>query len=174
MLPHRDYFGQTALQDIQLLNGEIVFSTAAIAKEFASRGNKAMQSVIYDPQIAPIYQSVIEILRDGLRDGWITKSDLLSSDDHVFELFKTKRYEYDAKYFRIFSDRYNAVVVGEDDAYDFKFIKLKSRYFDPKVRVSADEVKRVSEIDAEFKASLEEYIEIFQEAKRGINLKLVF
>lgn len=172
--PRRDQFGAIAIKDIELLDGEIVFKTLEVAREYAERGNKAMRHLIYDPKIAVVYQSVIEILRDGLTDGWISRQDLLSTDEHVFDLFRQKRDEYPEKYFRVFSDRYNVAIVGEEEMHDFRFVKLKSRYFDPRVKVGIQEVKRVSELNAEFRASLEKYIEIFQEAKRGVNLRLIF
>src|SRR5690606_35903223 len=100
---------------------------------FASRGNRAMWQVIYDPQIAVIYQSTIEILRAGLREKWITEEDLLSTDKHVFNIMNTNRDRFESKYFKVFENQFNTAVTVDGKDADFVHTKLKARYFDPRV-----------------------------------------
>ncbi len=174
VVPQNDNFGAKALSDIELIDGEIVFKTKSIAKEFAKRGNRAMWHVIYDPQIVVVYQAIVEILRIGMKDGWITKKDLLSTDDDMMKLIKSKSQEYKPEYLKVFTHRYSTVVTENDEPHDFKAKKLKARYFDPRVMIKPGETKRISEIDPEAKLLLEKYSKIFEDAKKEVGLKLMF
>ncbi len=173
VIPAGDNFGSIVLNNVEVFNGEIIFTSPEVAKEFSDRGNKAMWQVIYDPQIAVVYQSVINILKDGLNDGWITKHNLLGTDNDLFKLFQQRLDQYDSKYFRVFNERYNTVIVGDNEKYDFRHIKLKARYFDPRVKIN-NELKRISEINEESRKTLEKYRELFERSKTGVNIRLIY
>ncbi len=168
-----DHFGKKVIENATLHNGQIAFKDVDVAKEFASRGNKAMWHVIYDPQIAVIYQATIDILRAGLKDGWITEADLLLTDAHVFNLMRQNRDKFESKYFRVFENQFNTVIASDESDADFVHTKLKARYFDPKVLIEG-EIKKVSELDAEFKSELNKFIQIFEDRKKGLPIKVIF
>jgi hypothetical protein len=175
VVPKADKFGKRALEAIKIIDGEIVFTDKDIAKEFAERGNRAMWHVIYDPQIAVIYQSLIELLRMGINNGWLTRKELLKTDREVFELIKTHESQFDSKYMRVFEEIYNTAVVDSDHGdYDFKHVKLKARYFDPRVELADGKLMRISEIDKNSKKFLEKYKQIFEDRKEGIGIRLIY
>ncbi len=164
-------FGKTVLDNIILMGRNIIFKNTDIAKEFALTGLEAMWNVIYEPNVAVVYQSLIEIIRDGLTEGWLTDKELCSDDETVFKIFRANKYRFDSKYFDIFEKPYR-VIQGDLRDHDFKHIKLKARYFDPMVLVD-NQTKRVSDLDDDFRNKLEEWKELFENRKDGAYYKIV-
>lgn len=95
VMHYDDNFGAEVLNSIKIIDGEIVFENQETAKEFSLRANQAMYFVIYEPTIAVVYQSLIEILRDCIIDGWLTEPDLVGTDAEVFEIIQKNKNNLD-------------------------------------------------------------------------------
>ncbi len=121
------------LTDIAIDEQGMYFNSLELASKFAEMGNKAMWLVIYDPNIAVVYQSLIEMLRIGIKDGWLSTEDFMKTDKHVVDKIKTRKKLLPEKYIKVLEEKY--VVEETDEKHsDFKFMKHKIRYFDPRVK----------------------------------------
>lgn len=177
----RDYFFATnefsdlptRLLDSVSIDAEgLHFKSLEDAKKFGEIGNKAMRHVIYEPVLVIVYQSIIEIIRIGLNKGWLTEVDFLKTDKHVISKIMQNKNEIPEKYTKVFTEKY-IVEETTEEHYDFKFVKLKSRYFDPRIKLD-NKSQRVSELDVTFKTELDEYVTLFERAKLGIYYKIEF
>jgi len=61
----------------------------------------------------------------------------------------------------------------KEGEHDFNHIKLKVRYFDPRIRIDG-EIKPLTEVDKEFRQKLEPMKIRFEERKKGKFFKVVF
>jgi uncharacterized protein len=166
-------FGKHVLKNIYLNDHKIVFNNINIARKYSLVGLKAMWNVIYDPKVAVVYQSIIEMLRTGLTEKWITEDDLFRDDMHLLKIFKKHKNKFPDIYIRIFEKPYKAQIVQKNAKYDFFHIKLKARYFDPLVSWD-NKVLHLSECDNEFKVKLAKDVQKFEERKSGIFIKVNF
>lgn len=166
-------FGEKVINNLSVTGNGIVFTKIDIARKYALMGLEAMWRVIYDPRVAVVYQSITEILRSGLQDGWITEKLLMTDDHTVFEIIKKNKGAFPKKYIKIFEFPFSAKIVKKGESYDFFHIKLKARYFDPPILVGKKTV-RLSEVDSTFKKSLDEKIKIFEDRKKGVYIKVDF
>ncbi len=177
----RDYFFATnaftdlpirLLEDVETDEEGMYFKTTDSAVSFAETGNKAMWHVIYEPSVAIVYQSLIEMIRLGLEQNWLSTQDFMQTDKHVIEKMQQNKATIPEKYISVLNREFT-VEESPKDKCDFEFIKLKSRYFDPRVKTE-NGFARASELNAEFKASLNDYIKLFARAKTGIYYKVEF
>lgn len=165
-----DNFPQKALNDISRQDGKIIFHSVEIAEEFAKRGLKAMWNVIYDPKVAIIYQSAIELLREGMHEGTITPEHLIGTDSELMKVILEKAETFDSKYIKVFKQTFKAEIVSEDP-YDFMHVKLKARYFDPLVFYEG-RVEQLSVHQPSYKVILEEYKEKFAKRIDGEKIRV--
>ena len=177
----RDYYFATndfndlplkLLKDLGTDDQGIYFNSVGLARTFAETGNKAQECVVYEPSLAIIYQSLINTIRIGFKEKWLSDNDFLKTDKHIIEIMMQHKTSLPEKYIGVFNQKFTVEETTKEDA-DFEFIKLKSRYFDPRVKTNLG-TRRVSELDSDFKAELEKYIAMFERAKSGIYYKVKF
>ncbi|OGM30056.1 hypothetical protein A2630_02365 [Candidatus Woesebacteria bacterium RIFCSPHIGHO2_01_FULL_44_10] len=177
----RDYVGATnkkrslglkALKAIRLEGRDVVFTNTKVTKEFALTGLQAMWFVIYEPSVAVVYQAVIEMIRLGVKDGWITEDDLFENDSFLLTKFKRNRNRIPAQYVNIFLKPF-IVKNGSQEDHDFHHVKLKARFFDPTVLTEGHKV-RLSKVDRDFAQELKHWIDIFEKGKSGQYYKIAF
>lgn len=166
-------FAGVALEDLERDDEGIYFKNLEIAEEFARTGNEAMWYVIYEPKVVAVYQSIIDIVRQGLSEGWLTESDFFGTDIQVFDKFRKNFDKVPQKYSRVFIENYRVEEVKDENDADLHFVKLKARYFDPRVKTVGG-MKAVSELSSDYKLSLEETKNKFNRAKEGIYYKIIF
>lgn len=166
-------FGLEVLDNLKIRDRLIVFTNKPIARRFAITGLKAMWKVIYDPKVAVVYQSLIEIIRVGLNDGWLNKKDLKQDDKYVFNKIKENRIKFPSLYLKIFERPFIAREVEKSEKYDFYHVKLRSRYFDPLV-LTKGKILNLSKFDKIYKQELDKYSMIFEKRKKGIGIKVNF
>jgi uncharacterized protein len=164
--------GKRVLDSIELNGRDIVFTDLDVAVEFSLKGVKAMWEVIYEPSVAVVYQSLIEMIRLGMKEGWLKEEALFGDDAAVLEILKKNREKYDRKYIDIFEKKFTVEPSSEAEA-DLKHVKLKARYFDPFVKTDKG-LKQASELSPKLKAELEKMSQIFEERKGGVFYRIVF
>jgi len=156
--------GLKVLHNIKLVHRQIVFTNPRVAKEFALTGLEAMKKVIYNPLNIPVYQTLVEIIRQGISESWLTEEIMFEDDMYVLKIIKDNRKRLEEKYYKIFTTPYKVILVSKDKTHDFHFIKLKVRYFDPLVFYNDTPIK-LSFIDSEFTKVLKKKIQLFKIAK---------
>lgn len=166
-------FGLEVLKNVRLKNRSIVFTSKLVARKYALTALKAMWKVIYDPKVAVVYQSLIEIIRVGLNDGWLNKKDLNQDDKYVFNKIKENRIKFSSLYLKIFERAFVAKEVNGNEKHDFYHVKLRSRYFDPLV-LRKGRILNLSKFDKIYKQELDKYSMIFEKRKKGIGIKVNF
>lgn len=178
----RDYYAGSGIDNglakrvldaITLLDHDIRFTDVDVAREFAFSGLEAMWLIIYQPKTAVVYQSVIEMIKQGFTEKWLSVDDVLQDDEHVFNVFRQNAEKINPLYFNIFTKPFEAVEVTEHDEFDFFHVKKKVRYFDPPVIVD-DIIKHLSEIDEDFNAEMNKQKERFEKRKEGAYFKINF
>lgn len=166
-------FGLKILENIRLKNRSIVFTNKLMARKYALTALKAMWKVIYEPKVAVVYQSLVEVMRSGLSEGWLKREDLKHDDQYVFDVIKKNRNKFSEKHLKIFEKSFVAKEVEKSTGYDFHHVKLRARYFDP-IIVSNGGKQRLSEIDNSFVEVLKKDEEIFEKRKKGVYIKINF
>ena len=166
-------FADKALSDISKDDEGLFFNNLEIARTFAEIGNKSQWLVVHEPTVAAVYQSLIEMIRLGLKNGWLKEDDFLQTDEYVFNKIKSNAANIPEKYLKIFTNKYTVKEVAAKEDSDIEFKKLKSRFFNPQV-ITAKGKKHVSELDDGFKQSLNKSVEIFEKSKNGVYYKIEF
>lgn len=166
-------FGQEVIDNLTIVDRNIVFTDPKVAEKYALTGLESMQKAIYDPKVAVVYQAIVEMFRVGLSEKWIVEEDLMQDDLHILNIFKKNRGRFPSKYIDVFEVPFVAEEVSEESEYDFFFVKLKARYFDPLVK-NDNGAKRLSEINSHFSKSLREKIKLFEKHKTGVYIKVKF
>lgn len=134
-------------------NSEIVFSNFEAAKKF---GEVFLEigEIYCNPLQATLFKLVSEVVRVGLKKDTLKEEDLFSTEPFVYKkLVEANDKEID-NLLRTIS---NLKVVEDQKNYDL-YLKSKVRYVDPKV-LFEKEVKRVSEVDKEFKQKIKDFID---------------
>lgn len=167
-----DDFPTRAVVDIILKGRKLVFQTLDIAEEFARRGLQAMWNVIYDPNIAIIYQSAVELIREGINESTITPTDLIKTDKDLLDKILKQAESFNPTYIKVFKEKFKAEIV-DSEPYDFVHVKLKARYFDPLVQHDG-EINQLSTFKPEFKLILDEFIEKFERRKIGEKIRIIY
>ena len=157
-------FANKALSAISKDDEGLFFNNLEIARTFAEIGNKSQWLVVHEPTVAAVYQSLIEMIRLGLKNGWLKEDDFLQTDEYVFNKIKSNAANIPEKYLKIFTNKYTVKEVAAKEDSDIEFKKLKSRFFNPQV-ITAKGKKHVSELDDGFKQSLNKSVEIFEKSK---------
>lgn len=169
----RSELAQQVIDDITLFNGCICFRTPKVAREFAETGLDAMWAVIYDPKVAVVYQAATEILRNGLQEKWISGQDLVQTDAYLLDKFFKNAPRLNPLHLRVFKEPFEVKSVGPNEAFDFKHVKLKIRYFDPPVIVEGRDFP-LSKIDSAFADLLADKVRQFELRKGGEYLKITW
>jgi hypothetical protein len=168
----RPELGRRVLGAIAGEGREIIFTDAAVARDYALTGLEAMWLCIYEPKVSCVYQALTEIIREGVKGRWLTDRDLFTDDATVFAIIKRHRDELPETHYKLFTTPFTVQEVAEGE-HDFNHIKLKVRYFDPRVRIGG-ETRPLSEVDKEFREKLEPMKRQFEERKKGKFFKVVF
>lgn len=166
-------FGRKALQNIKLVDRKIVFTNIDVAREYANKGNQAMWEVIYDPKVAVVYQSLIDILKDGFEKEWLKEEDLLKTDKEVLDIMRSNRNKDIDSKLDIFERSFEVIQTDSNQPYDLKHVKMKVRYFDPLTNANG-KISRLSDIDPEFKIYLNQMVEKFKKRVSGEYFKIVW
>lgn len=166
-------FGLKVLTNVRLKNRSIVFTNKLTARKYALTALKAMWKVIYEPKVAVVYQSLIEIIRSGLSEGWLKNEDLNKDDQYAFDVIKKNKDKFPEKYSKIFEKSFIAKEVKKGAGYDFHHVKLRARYFDPIIDLGGGE-QRLSEIDNSFIKVLKKNKKVFEKRKKGVYIKVKF
>lgn len=168
----RHDLGRRVLGAIAWEGREIVFTDPAVARDYALTGLEAMWLCIYEPSVACVYQALTEIIRAGVKGGWLSDRDLFTDDATVFKIIAAHRDRLPATHFQLFTTPFTVKEVPEGQ-HHFNHIKLKVRYFDPRVRIGG-ETKPLSSVDREFREKLEPMKRQFEERKKGKFFQVVF
>ncbi|MBN3036845.1 MAG: HD domain-containing protein [Candidatus Diapherotrites archaeon] len=147
------------LAGLTVEGGSFAFKDVASARLFAD-SYIACDEMLWgsSPQIV-LYQVVADILRDGVKRGFLTEDELFLSDAEVLE--------------RLFQDmslreRWNALegvrLVYDENDYDYH-VKTKIRYVDPQVLGGG----RLSDLDKVFAKRLEGHLD---RARRGMFVRI--
>ena len=165
--------GLRVLDSIELYDGKIVFTELGAAEAFAAMGLQSMWDVIYAPEVAVVYQALIELLRTGLAEGWINHSDLYLEDAELFKILISKREQLPELHCRIFEERFKVVPADNIDTADFTHTKLKVRYFDPPVLIDGGLIP-LSQLAPQFCDLLTEYRSKFSKRVHGESFNVVW
>ncbi len=177
----RDYVGATGqnrslgkkvIKSIKLMDHNIVFSDLSVAKMYAITGLRAMWHVVYEPKVAVVYQAIVEIIRRGFGEKWLSENDLFEDDKTVLKIILNNKSRLDTKYINIFTKRFS-VKEGTAVDFDFHHTKNKIRYFDPLILWKGIK-KHLSEVDKTFSKQLKNYLKIFESRKKGTYYKVTF
>ena len=178
----RDYFaatgirselGKRVLNNITLKGDQIVFKNLSIAREYSLAGLDAMWLVIYEPSVAIVYSSLINIIRLGMiEQKWLSEDDLYLDDIALLNKIMEHKREIPDIYIRVFTAKFKVKKATSDD-FDFHHVKKRSRYFDPFVIVE-NGVKKLSEIDKDFEKTMKKMVEKFDKGKEGEYYKVQF
>lgn len=166
-------FGLEVLNNIKIQDRVIIFTNEPMARKYAIKGLKAMWKVIYDPKVAVVYQSLTEIIRVGLKDGWLSEKDLKKDDKYVLNVIKENKLKFPVINFRIFEKSFIAREVKKSEKYDFYDIKLRARYFDPLVDCGG-KIINLSKFDNIYLRELNRYRKVFEKRKNGVFIRVDF
>lgn len=166
-------FGLDVLKNVRLKNRSIVFTSKLVARKYALTALKAMWKVIYEPKVAVVYQSLVEVIRNGISQGWLKKEDLRNDDQCVFNIIKKNKSKFPEKYLKIFEKPFVTKEVKKSADYDFHHVKLRARYFDPIIDLGVGE-QRLSWIDNNFLKVLKKNEKVFEKRKEGVYIKVEF
>ena len=166
-------FGLKVLENVRLKNRSIVFTNKLTAREYALTALKAMWKVIYEPKVAVVYQSLVEIIRSGLSGGWLKNEDMNKDDQYAFDVIKKNKNKFPEKYSKIFEKSFVAKEVKKDAGYNFHHVKLRARYFDPLVD-RGGKLINLSKFDKIYLNTLEINRKIFEKRKKGVYIKVEF
>ena len=107
-----------------------------------------------------------------MKEGWLSDRDLFTDDATVFKIIAAHRARLPSTHFQLFTTPFTVKEVPEGQ-HHFNHIKLKVRYFDPRVRIGG-ETKPLSSVDREFREKLEPMKRQFEERKKGKFFQVVF
>jgi hypothetical protein len=107
------------------------------------------------PTQAAAYQILADAIKSGLEAGIIKEGDFLLTDQELYHKLKYSKNLSVTSKLDLLSPGFFAVDSPKD--FDF-FVKTKARYIDPKVLQGRD-VKRLSELDEDYKRRMLEFIE---------------
>ena len=123
--------------------------------------------------MAVVYQSLTEILKIGISQGWLTPAILYGSDIETMEIIKKNNSRLPAVHLKIFQEKFSVIENIDLKSADFIHVKKKIRLFDPPV-LAAGRARPLSELSREFKDTLCHYKELFEERVNGKGYKIVF
>lgn len=156
--------GTAILRHVTLHDGRMHFTDRAVARTFADAFLRGIWGVIYAPDVAVVYQALTEMLRAGLRTGWLTHDDLWTDDASVMKKLTAHAAEF-PKQHRLFTARFR-VEPGTPDKHDFCHVKLKIRLIDPPV-LQHGTTQPLSHCDPQFAQSLAQAREQFLARTEG-------
>lgn len=168
----RSDLGTRVLRQLQCApSRDLCFTDMAVAREFADASIRSQWNVIYAPEVAVVYQALTEMLRMGLRSGWLTHDDLWTDDATVMKLLAAHATEFPTHY-RLFADSFT-VAPGTAADHDFRHVKLKIRLLDPPVQQGTT-IAPLSHWDTDFAQALAKAREEFLARTEGAYFRVQF
>jgi hypothetical protein len=136
------------LENLIVENNYWVFKNFENAKKYAELFLKLNSLYYAGLPSAVMFRTVGDCLRYALQNGYITKTDLYTTDRQVLE--KVKRYSSEDSKLRLLFDRMNNKIKFRNNSDDYNaHVFCKSRIVDPLCKHNG-EIKRVSEIDKDW------------------------
>jgi len=152
------------VDSLTVQDDEIVFSNFWAAKQFCEMFLE-IGDIYCNPLQATLFKLVSEIIRLGLEEGILKEGDLFLEESIVYKKLVKARHREINNLLKTIS---NLKVEENPKDYDF-CLKSKVRYVDPKV-LFEKEVKRVSELDDEFKQKIRDFVNV---KSKGFYIKIL-
>jgi uncharacterized protein len=145
------------LEDMTTHEGEIVFNTQSLAKQFAMTYRAANEKLWANPLQSALYYLLSSAMKVALEDGVLTFEDLFTTDQEVAAKMRASNNPEILKYLNDMDH-----ITVEEDARDYDYhIRPKIRLVDPFVLVEKDGAtthERLSELDPTVKESNDAFI----------------
>jgi len=147
---------QQILDNIHVFENQIIFKDIETAKLAAHKYKKANSTLWATPRHAAAYLILAQAIKLGLQTNIINEEDLFQEDLILFNKLKQSNNQEILTKINILNENFEVTKVSKIDDYDLTTTK-KLRYIDPKILVN-NKIKRLSELDPEFKQEISEYI----------------
>lgn len=156
---------EKVFSSILIFNNEIIFASKDTAKNFAEKYIEANNLLYCNPLQSSLFKFVSEVVRLGISKRIISKEDLFSTDDEVYNKLKKSKDKKIAQMLKLIS---NLKVVEDKSDYDMH-LKSKVRYLDPKILFNG-KIVRLSEVDSSYKMKMKEFID---NASKGFFVRIL-
>jgi hypothetical protein len=144
------------LDDMAVVEGEIVFHSAPLAKLFAETYRDANEKLWANPLQSALYYLLATAMKLALEESVISFDDLFTTDQMVYDKMRKSG---NAQIVKLLSDMEHVVIREDDQDYDYQ-IKPKLRVVDPYVLGADGHTKtRISQLDAEVAAGNAAFME---------------
>jgi hypothetical protein len=143
------------LQSMVVNQNEIVLNDLAAARKMALGYMECAKKLWASPTQAASYQILADTIKSAMEANIISEKDFLLTDQELYDKLKSSRNLDITSKLNLLTPGFFAVHNPKD--YDF-FVRTKPRYIDPKV-LQAGTVKRLSELDPDYKNRMFEYLE---------------
>ncbi len=153
------------LASLRVYNGEIVFSSFNVARQFAYHYLYLNQNYYCTPLQASVFTLIAQVVREGMEKGIIDEVDLFTTDDVIYRKLQSCDDEEIRDALRKI---HNLAVVEESNDYEMHVVS-KARWIDPKV-IKKGKIYRVSEIDEGYKTAVMKWLDT---AKRGFKVRII-
>lgn len=138
--------GKYFLDNLIVENENWVFKNFESAKKYADLFLKLNTEYYAGLPSATMFRTVGDYLRYALKQGYISESDLYTTDKKVFD--KTEKFLDKDEKLRLLSDRMNNIIKAVNNSYNYDAIVFcKSRIVDPLFKENG-KIRRVSELDS--------------------------
>ena len=158
-------FISQVLDSLKVKGTDIYYDNVEVAKESANMYFK-MGDFWASPMQSLLFQLLSQAMRIGLDEGTILESDLWGTDDELLGKLKSANHQEINRLLALIKSDLKFEIVEKDWDYH---IFTKVRYSDPLVMVD-NELKVLSEVDAEFKKKAEDFK---KERKEGYKIKIL-
>lgn len=138
--------GKYFLDNLIVENENWVFKNFESAKKYADLFLKLNTKYYAGLPSATMFRTVGDYLRYALKQGYISESDLYTTDKKVFD--KTEKFLDKDEKLRLLFDRMNNIIKAVNNPYNYDAtVFCKSRIVDPLFKENG-EIRRVSELDS--------------------------
>lgn len=138
--------GKYFLDNLIVENENWVFKNFESAKKYADLFLKLNTEYYAGLPSATMFRTVGDYLRYALKQGYISESDLYTTDKKVFD--KTEKFLDKDEKLRLLFDRMNNIIKAVNNPYNYDAtVFCKSRIVDPLFKENG-EIRRVSELDS--------------------------
>jgi hypothetical protein len=150
---------------LDVSNNEIIFKDENAARIFAEKYIQANKLFWCNALQATLFKLVSDVVKLGLGKNILTKDDLFSTDEIVYNKLKNSSDNEIIDQIKSISE---IKLIENENDYDFH-LKTKVRFTDPKIKIN-EKIIRLSEVDKSYEKLMNDFVE---KASKGFFIKII-
>jgi hypothetical protein len=150
---------------LDVFNNEIIFKDKNAARIFAEKYIQANKLFWCNAFQATIFKLVSDVVKLGLNENILTKNDLFSTDEIVYNKLKNSGDNEIIDKIKSISE---IKIIEDEHDYDLH-LKTKVRCTDPKIKIN-EKIIKLSKIDKSYEKIMNDFI---QRASKGFFIKII-